>query len=579
MRPSALLCLLFPLSILAQTPDTPTLRTGTQLVVVDVTVTDSHGAPVHNLKQSDFSLLESDSPQTISHFEEHTAAEQAKLPVMPKLEPNTYTNFTPTPDDSPINVLLVDTLNTSVNDQANVRQKLIAFAKDIKPGTSLAVFALSTRLTLLQGFTSDPKLLLAAVSKTTNVQDSPVLPDEIGASESLADTVRIPSPQIKDAMRQAEAAQTVEQNRSRILTTLAAMNQLARYLSGMPGRKNLIWLSGSFPLNFLPNAGLRNAFRATGSTQAEVRETTNLLARSQVAIYPIDAHGLQNSPLADASAGRYAMGPLRVAGDVDTFSTQKLAEQNTMRQLAESTGGKATLNDNDLRGAVEKAIDNGSSYYTLAYTPHDKSKAGYRRIAVHLSSGNYNLSYRDGYYVDDANQKPAASAGKQAPAPVDSMQIAMQRGAPTPTQILFKVLFVAGDKHSDKPAEGNVASPKSRPPYRLITIAYAASPGDITMPTQPNGLRHVDLDFVALVYDRDGQIFTQQTNRVDVFARPEAVQDFLKEGVRYQQQIAVPAKGEYYLRSGIHDLIGDKIGAIEVPTSSIATAPPTTATK
>ncbi len=124
-------------------------------------------------------------------------------------------------------------------------------------------------------------------------------------------------------------------------------------------------------------------------------------------------------------------------------------------------------------------------------------------------------------------------------------------------------------KRSDKPAKGNIATPKSKPPYRLITIAYAASPSDISMPARPDGLRHVNLDFVALVYDRDGQLFTQQTDRVDVFAKPEAIQDFVREGVRYQQQIAVPAKGEFYLRSGIHDLIGDRIGAIEVPTSSI----------
>jgi hypothetical protein len=34
----------------------------------------------------------------------------------------------------------------------------------MKADTRLAVFSLSTRLTLLQGFTSDPQLLLAAVS-------------------------------------------------------------------------------------------------------------------------------------------------------------------------------------------------------------------------------------------------------------------------------------------------------------------------------------------------------------------------------------------------------------------------------
>ncbi len=566
---TSLLSIFFPLGALAQSPAPPTIRIGTQIVLVDVTVTDSHGTAVHHLKQSDFNLLEDNTLQTISHFGEHnppSVAELAKLPPMPRLEPNTFTNFTFVTEGSPLNVLLIDTLNTQVNDQANSRQKLIAFVKGMKPGTSLAIFDLSTRLTLLQGLTSDPKLLLAAVSRNANVRSSPILSDPLGSAESVADTVRIPSATIKDAMQQTEAKQSSEQNRFRVLTTLGAMNQLARYLSGLPGRKNLIWISGSFPLSFLPNRGFKDSF------QIQIRETANLLAHSQVAIYPVDSRGIQNTPLADASAGRYALGYERVAGDVDTFSTQHINEQETMRQLAEATGGKAYLNNNDIKGAVEKSLDNGSSYYTLIYSPNDKSKEGYRKITLHLASGKYDLSYRDGYYVNDSSLKSAVSNAEDkraATPPIDAMRIAMQRGAPPPSQILFKALFVSDIKRSDKPAKGNIATPKSKPPYRLITIAYAASPSDISMPARPDGLRHVNLDFVALVYDRDGQLFTQQTDRVDVFAKPEAIQDFVREGVRYQQQIAVPAKGEFYLRSGIHDLIGDKIGAIEVPTSSI----------
>jgi hypothetical protein len=122
-----------------------------------------------------------------------------------------------------------------------------------------------------------------------------------------------------------------------------------------------------------------------------------------------------------------------------------------------------------------------------------------------------------------------------------------------------------------KPAPGNKSSPKSKPPYRLLTIAYAVNPGDITMPEGPDSTRQVDLDFVSLVYDREGQLFTQQSNQVNVFAKQAAIQQVLKEGVRYQQQIAVPAKGEYYLRTGVHDIIGDKVGVIEIPVASIAT--------
>ncbi|HTH53524.1 MAG TPA: VWA domain-containing protein [Edaphobacter sp.] len=578
MRPRllALCCLAFPLCASAQDSATPTLHSGTQIVVVDVTVADSHGQAITHLKPSDFVVLEDAAPQVVSHFEEHTAADQTKTPMMPPLGQNVYTNFTPVSENVSTNILLIDSLNTPVSSQSSNRQKLISFIKTMKPGTRLAVFDLSTRLMLLQGFTSDPELLLAAVHSDSAIQSSAGLPDSLGSAESLSDTVRIPSPQILGAMRQTEAVQSTEQDRLRVLTTLGAMNQLARYLSGVPGRKNLLWVSGSFPLNFLPHAGIRNSFATTESFQTEVRETMNLLSRSQVAIYPIDAGGVQNSPLADASAGRYALGSNRVAGDVDTFSSQSMDTQGTMQRLAESTGGNAALETNDLQGALTKAIEAGSNYYSLVYSPTNKKNDGkYRKINVRLVSGSYKLGYRDGYYAADADAKSATphSAEKHdTVTPPDSMQLAMQRGAPTPTEIIFKALFAASSVTSRQPAEGNVAA-KSKPPYRLITVAYAANPGDITMPSAPDGLRHVDLDFVALVYDRDGQLFTQQINRVDVFAKPQAVQDFLREGVRYQQQIAVPVKGEYYLRTGIHDLLGNKIGVIEVPVANIAITP------
>ncbi len=438
----ALFCLAYPLALLAQTATAPNIRTGTRIVVVDVTVTDAHGNPVQNLKQPDFRVLENGNPQVVTHFEEHSrpsASELAKAPAEPKLEPNVYTNFAQTPEGEPVTLLVFDILNTPVEKQANARRQLLAFLNTMKPGTSLALLSLTTRLTLL--------------------------------------------------------------------------------------------------------------------------------ARSQVAVYPIDARGLTSTPLSDVSASNYALnGGAGVGDDNDLFSTRTAHEHSTMRRMAKATGGKAYVNVNDLSQAIGDVLNDGSNYYTLVYSPTDKREDGsYRKISVGLASGNDTLIYRDGYYSDTTASGAVASP--------DALRTAMQRGAPAPSEIIFKALVVASPSTSDKLAEGNTASPKTKPPYRLLTIAYAANPGDINMPERTDGTRQVALDFVALVYDRAGQLFTQQSNQVNVFAKPAAIEQFLKEGVRYQQQIAVPAKGEYYLRVGIHDLIADKIGALEIPVASIATTP------
>ncbi len=74
--------------------------------------------------------------------------------------------------------------------------------------------------------------------------------------------------------------------------TLDAHNLLARDLSNLPGRKNLIWFSGSFPISILPDPSLKDPFAVMASSEDEFKETVDLLVLSQVAVYPIDARGL-----------------------------------------------------------------------------------------------------------------------------------------------------------------------------------------------------------------------------------------------------------------------------------------------
>ena len=50
---------------------------------------------------------------------------------------------------------------------------------------------------------------------------------------------------------------------------------------------------------------------------------------------------------------------------------------------------------------------------------------------------------------------------------------------------------------------------------------------------------------------------------------PDLYQSMLNSGAKLRQEIAVPAKGDYTLRVGVHDLTTGHLGAIEVPVSSI----------
>jgi len=573
-----------------------TLRASTQLVVVDVVVTDSKQNPIQGLKASDFTLLEKNVPQQIKNFEEHKSfppAEAAKLQPIPKLPPGVFTNYSPIPVSHTLNVLLLDTLNTPLKDQAFVRDQLRKYLNGAPPGDRIAIFGLSTRLYLLQGFTSDPETLKAAVNQK-NLKSSPLLDDAVGGGtgpESLSDMMSGfgNSPGMAQAVanvQQFEAETSSFQLQLRDRYTLDALNQLARGLSGLPGRKNLIWFSGSFPINILPDGDIQNPFAVVASAEDEFRETTNLLTASQVAVYPVDARGLMTAPMYNASNSgkKYASSPTAFTKDLQKFSQQTADEHSTMLQMAEETGGRAFINTNDLAHAVTQAIEAGSNYYTLYYSPTDTNWNGnFRKIQVKLQQQGYNLAYRRGYYADNPNAPlkkgalPVTTPG--TPPPLDVLRAAMMYGGPDPTQILIKVRVLPASTDTETAvAPRNVFNPESKVkgPYRRYAIDYAADPHDVRVAPQPDGTSLMGLQFVIYLYDQDGNLINVAEDKTHANLDTAHLASFRTHGIPWHQEISVPVKGTYYLRIGLHDVIGDRVGTVEVPIASVKNlAPPT----
>ena len=568
----------------------PTLKANTRIVVVDVVVTDSKQNAVRNLKATDFSLLEKGEPQTITHFEEH-AATAAKLPPVPKLEPGTFTNYSLAPTDGPLNVLLLDSLNTPMKDQAVVRDQMMKYLKTARPGTRMAIFGLSSKLHLLQGFTSDPEVLRAVVSgKKGTAQASPLMDNAVSGdtvgSERPMDTMieqmgNMPGmAEVTAQLQQFQAQQQSMQTMLRTEYTLDALNQLGRYLSGFAGRKNLIWFSASFPVSILPDADLKDPFAVVASMADEFHETVNLLSRSQVAVYPIDARGLMSAPMLDASnsGSKYARNPGAYGKDETKFFQQTADEHGTMLQMARDTGGKAFVNTNGLKEAVEKAVDAGSNYYTLVYSPTNKDwKGDYRKIEVKLAQQGYALSYRRGYYADDPNAHVSA-ARKEAAAtavPHDSLRSAMLFGGPDPTEILFTAsIFPASTSTEADLAKGNQAAPKVAGPYKRYVIYFLADPKAFTISDSGNGTRHIDMQFLTFVYGTEGGLVTSTGKRVVADLSAEQYKGLLQGGVRYKQEISVPTKGEYFLRVGLQDVASQRVGALEIGVEAVSKLKP-----
>ena len=152
-----------------------------------------------------------------------------------------------------------------------------------------------------------------------NPQLSPLLQTstEVDANQRLAAQMQemaatVGSAQIQasaNALQEFQQETTSSQTDVRVHITLEAMQQLARYLQAIPGRKNVIWFSGSFPLNIFSDFGV-GAADPMRQYQDEVAKTANLLAAAQVAIYPIGAQGVAPDRQYDFSGPQ----PPKIAG-------------------------------------------------------------------------------------------------------------------------------------------------------------------------------------------------------------------------------------------------------------------------
>jgi VWFA-related protein len=603
-----------------QTGPIPTLQANTQLVVVDVVVQDRDGHPVHGLKPENFHLTEDKVPQTIRHFEEHSATTPVEQgPQLPPMPPGTFTDYTPVPVNGTLNILLLDALNTATKDQSYVRLQLQDYVKHAKPGTRIAIFGLANRIILLQGFTSDPQVLKDVVDHKLIPRGSSLLDDPSGSGvdqatgSSLIDTPAIPGPadgatvQLAANLQQFEAESAALETQLRIQYTLDAFNTLAHYLAAFPGRKNLIWFSGSFPINILPDASIPNPFSAMYLNNAEFRDTTNLLGKAQVAVYPIDARGLVTPTMYNAASGGAALNPRNpqaFSRSVTKFNNSQAQEHGTMDDLAQATGGKAAYNTNGIAAAVAAAVDSGANYYTLSYSPTDpKENGAYRALHVDLAgpaANNVKLSYRRGYYADDANAKhnPASAttadtttttANPDAAAAAAYSRAAMSRGAPSPADLLFKVRVLPASKTNETAvAEGNTLDRGVSPngPFRRFDVDYVALPNEFKFTLQPDGRRSAHLAFLVYVFDTDGRLLNATGQNIDLNLPPDSYTRFMHSALQRHLEISVPIKEEAFLRVGIEDVSTNKFGVVELPIDTIshlapavyATAPPPPAT-
>jgi VWFA-related protein len=524
-------------------------KTSSRLVLVDVVATNGKGEPVTDLAAHDFTLIEDGHPQTLSSFGFHSgesAAGQAEagLALAPPA-PGVVTNVPRYKNARSWNVIVLDSLNSPMLDQSNTRQQLLQVLGKI-PDQPVAIYVLGTQLRMIQDFSADPRALKQVIAGLTN-KSSPLLDNPKGGHE--AERYSAPFFQSLPAQIQAnilrwEGEGTAAHTRNRLQLTLEALNTIARNLKPLPGRKNLIWISEGFPFSLDPGNIATGHDKVSGMDyKVAVAATANALFDSQVAIYPIDSRGILSSGFYDAASHNVdAMGRKESqAGGTDNTVSEENADWDathaSMQEMAERTGGRAFYNRNGIGNAVLESLNDGATYYTLAYAPTNKDWNGrFRHIKVKAARDGLKLRYRLGYFA------VASTTGSKTEEEA-TFHRAMDLNSPASTGVLFQAKVL-------QPAENQVV------------VNYAIAAAGLSFQQGPDQLQHLTVECAVEAYsEKNGRVQKEGTTMTAAL-EPGMYARILREGFPCQQKLSLPP-GEYVLRLGVRDMATGQTGTTD----------------
>ena len=422
----AVVCALAAASPRAQ-PQRPTFETASSVVLLDIVVRDKKGQPVRDLRADEVQVAEDGQPRTLTAFrlvEGQVSEDRVAGPTSAGLQP----------DPSRQVSLVTMVFDKLLDGRQQARQAALDFiANNMESNVWISVFTIDQRLVVRQPFTQDPYLVKQAVLAATgttsvaaaSLAGSAALEEQFSkeaksiaeqaqaaaaGSESTAGAPNAAA--IGEANAQAQMAQVIAntlrfsdsiQRQQQGQSSLYPMLALVKAQGRLAGRKTLIYFSEGLvvPKN------LDEVFK-TAISEAN---------RANVTVYAVDARGLgsgRDSAAAQAQLLKAARDSQlqmakRGAGavSVDEVLIAESAEeslranvQNTLAELAQSTGGFLSADTNDFRTPMRRIASDIGSYYEAAYVPVSQEFDGrFRRISVKVTRPGVTVQSRSGYFA------------------------------------------------------------------------------------------------------------------------------------------------------------------------------------
>jgi VWFA-related protein len=541
---AVILCALMTAS--AQEQTTPVSTKGafkfevtSNLVVINVSAKDKNNDPIEGLKASDFTVTEDGKPQQIKVFEYQRMEDAVLAPPPPpaiaaakpagavapaaRVVQSTVGNpIAPAKPgeikykDRRLMVFFFDQAGMAVSEQLRSQQAALKFLNSqITQSDMVAVMAYSTKLDVLQDFTSDREVLTKLIKGMT-VGDT-------GMDNGLTGD---------DAEADTGAAFTQDDSEFNMFNTdrkLAALESAVKMLSSLSEKKALVYFASGMNLSGTDN-------------QAQLRATVNAAIRGNVAFYPVDARGLvATAPLGDATKASPGGRGMFSGNSQRSARASFQGQQETLYTLAADTGGKALLDNNDLSLGIIQAQKSISSYYILGYYSSNVALDGrYRRVKVQIGKKvNAKLDYRSGYFAGKEFKKFDSSDRER------QLQEALMLGDPvTDLSLAVEVNYFrqAKDRY-------------------LVPISVKIPGSDIEL-ARKGGAESTRLDFIGEVRNERGMIQGTVRDEITVKLKGDDSGQLAKKNLSYDAGFILQP-GTYTLKFLARENATGKMGTFE----------------
>jgi VWFA-related protein len=539
----------------APTPLDDVVKISTNLIQIDVTVTDKKGKPVTDLKEDEVAIYENGVRQSVTNFSFVSAAPRPE--AIPRPSPDAAAPPTAVSTLRPEQIrrtiaLVVDDLSLSFNSAYQTRRALKKFVDEqMHEGDLVAILRTGAGVGALQQFTSDKRILYAAIER---VKWNALGSGGVGVFAPIGSSAGR-DPDDTDNGSGERAATDIERDVNDFRTTtfatgtLGALAYIIRGMSQLPGRKSVMLFSDGFRLSNIDAEGFETASDVLNS----IRRLAEAANRASVVLYTLDPRGLVVTGMtaADNTSG---LSMEEVQSELSSRASTLRDTQDSLRFIAEQTGGIAFINNNDLVGGVRRVLDD-QSYYLVGYDPgegtFDAAKRKFNKLEVRVNRPGVIVRYRSGFFNVADNEQPRTVQPSKRP-PIAQLQAALTSPFGV-SDISVRLNALFGNE-----AEGS-----------FVRSLLHVNARDLKFTDEKNSEKKAVIEVLAMCFGDNGQIVEQLAKGYTLTLDAENYKAVMADGFVYHFTFPINKPGAYQYRVAVRDAQGGGLGSasqfIEVP--------------